>query len=195
MAWISFGALSCRKKKISWQLASRCCWNRGRPWNASELISFLVGVRTYQHPGSYEWSPFGIDKRRGSKSNVPTVSYLPKKSDFLNESKDQLSSFWSSVSWTWDYTDQRSRRRCLDRRTPQNFFLFVITIIIRAAICLPPGGPTDNIPSTQLCCLDLLPWEQKINNWGMEFDGRRGEVWNICCNQVGASTIQVMLIN
>jgi len=30
MAWISFGALPCRKKKSSWQLASRCCWNRVR---------------------------------------------------------------------------------------------------------------------------------------------------------------------
>jgi len=32
MAWISFGALPCRKKKKGtwWQLASRCCWNRAR---------------------------------------------------------------------------------------------------------------------------------------------------------------------
>ena len=51
IAWISFGALPCRKKKTWWQLASRCCWNRARPWHASELISFLVGLRTYQHPG------------------------------------------------------------------------------------------------------------------------------------------------
>jgi len=51
MAWISFGALSCRKKKTWWQLASQCCWNRARPWHASELVSFLVGLRTYQHPG------------------------------------------------------------------------------------------------------------------------------------------------
>jgi len=29
MAWISFGALPCRKKN-TWQLASRCCWNRAR---------------------------------------------------------------------------------------------------------------------------------------------------------------------
>jgi len=28
MAWISFGALACRKK--TWQLASRCCWNHVR---------------------------------------------------------------------------------------------------------------------------------------------------------------------
>jgi len=51
MAWISFGALPCRKKK-TWQLTSRCCWNHARPWHASELASFLVGLRTYQHPGT-----------------------------------------------------------------------------------------------------------------------------------------------
>ena len=50
MSWISFGALACRKKK-TWQLASRCCWNRARPWHASELVSFLVGLRTFQHTG------------------------------------------------------------------------------------------------------------------------------------------------
>jgi len=49
MAWISFGSLPCRKKKTWWQLASRCCWNRARPQHASELVSFLVGLRTYQH--------------------------------------------------------------------------------------------------------------------------------------------------
>jgi len=28
MAWISFGALPCRKKKTWWQLTSPCCWKR-----------------------------------------------------------------------------------------------------------------------------------------------------------------------
>ena len=51
MAWISFVALPCRKKKTWWQFASRCCWNRARPSNASEIVSFLVGLRTYQQPG------------------------------------------------------------------------------------------------------------------------------------------------
>ena len=51
MAWISFSALPCRGKKTWWQLASRCCWNRARPWHASELVSFLVGLRIYQNPG------------------------------------------------------------------------------------------------------------------------------------------------
>jgi len=41
-AWISLGALPCRKKKTWWQLASRCCWNRARLWHASELF-FLPG--------------------------------------------------------------------------------------------------------------------------------------------------------
>jgi len=48
MAWISFGALPCREKKTSWQLTSRC-WNRARPWHASELVSFLVRLRTYRY--------------------------------------------------------------------------------------------------------------------------------------------------
>ena len=30
MAWISFGALPCRRKKVWWQLASPSCWNRAR---------------------------------------------------------------------------------------------------------------------------------------------------------------------
>jgi len=41
------------KTKTWWQLASRYCWNRARPWHASELVSFLVGLRTCQHPDSY----------------------------------------------------------------------------------------------------------------------------------------------
>ena len=54
MTWISFGALPCRKKKKkTWrQFASRCCWNRVRPWHASELVFFMVELRTYQHPGT-----------------------------------------------------------------------------------------------------------------------------------------------
>jgi len=52
IVWISFGALPCRKKSW-WQLASRFCWNRARLWHFSELVSLLVGLRTYQHPGNF----------------------------------------------------------------------------------------------------------------------------------------------
>ena len=51
MSWISFGALPCRKKSW-WQLTSRCWWNGARLWYASEFVFFLVGLRTYQHPGT-----------------------------------------------------------------------------------------------------------------------------------------------
>jgi len=43
--------LALQKKKTRWQLASRCCWNRARPWHASRLVSFVDGLRTYKHPG------------------------------------------------------------------------------------------------------------------------------------------------
>ena len=39
MAWISFGALPSRAWKNWWHLASPSCWNRSRPWYASELVS------------------------------------------------------------------------------------------------------------------------------------------------------------
>ena len=48
MAWISFSALPCRGKETWWQLASRFCWNRALSWHASEVVSFLIGLRTYQ---------------------------------------------------------------------------------------------------------------------------------------------------
>ena len=44
------------RKETWWQLASLFCWNRTRPWHASELISFLVGLRTYQHPGTFVYT-------------------------------------------------------------------------------------------------------------------------------------------
>ena len=51
--WREFRSLPCiAGKKTWWQLASRCCWNRARPCHASKLVSFLVWLRTYQHPGT-----------------------------------------------------------------------------------------------------------------------------------------------
>jgi len=50
--WHKFPSVPCAGGGAWWQLASRCCWNRARPWHASELVSFLVGLRTYQHRGT-----------------------------------------------------------------------------------------------------------------------------------------------
>jgi len=56
--WREFPSAPCLagEKKSGWQLTSRCCWNRARPWYASELVSFLVRLRTYQHPVN-AWVP------------------------------------------------------------------------------------------------------------------------------------------
>jgi len=52
--WREFPSAPCLAgKETWWQLASRFCWNRARPWHDSELVSFLVGLRNYQHPGRW----------------------------------------------------------------------------------------------------------------------------------------------
>ena len=67
-------------KKTSWQLASRCCWNRERPWHASELVSFLVGLRTYQQPGTYsmEQSRSWEANRFSASQEIPRGLWKPK---------------------------------------------------------------------------------------------------------------------
>ena len=47
MAWISFGTLLCRKNNLT-DLRLDVV-EIARPWHASELFSFLIGLRTYQH--------------------------------------------------------------------------------------------------------------------------------------------------
>jgi len=56
MAWITFGALPCRKMFL---MTARVCMllKSPRPWHASELVSFLVGLRTYQHPSMWNEVP------------------------------------------------------------------------------------------------------------------------------------------
>ena len=59
--WHEFPSAPCfAGKKTWWQLASRCCWNRARPWHASELVSFLVGLGTYQRPGTFMVPNFSV---------------------------------------------------------------------------------------------------------------------------------------
>jgi len=46
-----FPLAPCIAGKKNLQLANLFCWNRARPWHDPELVFFLVGLRTYQHPG------------------------------------------------------------------------------------------------------------------------------------------------
>jgi hypothetical protein len=116
-------------------------------------------------------------------------------SDLTNGSRHQFSALGSSVVWTWVRAGQCSRRRCLIRRTPQSFLLLIITIIITAAICLPPGDPTGNLTSTQLCYLDLLRWEEYIYIWGMDYVGRGVKYGRFGLYGYSAWTTQVILIH
>ena len=55
--WREFPSAPCLAgKETWWQLASRFCWNRARSWQASELVSSLVRLRTNQHRGTCVWA-------------------------------------------------------------------------------------------------------------------------------------------
>ena len=95
--WREFPSAHClAKKKTWWQLASRCCWNLARPWHASELVSFLVGLRTYQHPDRIDmfmnyWiflSPFGHSQYTHEHNSTPRKTGSHKKS--ISEKKLEL---------------------------------------------------------------------------------------------------------
>ena len=68
--WCEFPSAPCRAGKETWrQLLSRFCWNRAHPWRASELVSFLVGLRTYQHAG-IKFSPSMLTSVQGTVVNA-----------------------------------------------------------------------------------------------------------------------------
>ena len=54
MVWISFGTLPCRRKKKLDDSSRPDVVEIARPWHASKLLSFLVELRTHQHPGTWE---------------------------------------------------------------------------------------------------------------------------------------------
>ena len=121
MAWISFGALPCRKKKTWWQLASRCRCNRARPWHASELVSLLVGLRTYQHPGNCVLrlgrdSSVGIANRYGLDGpGIESPWGVRISAPFQTGPGAQPASYKSgtgSLSRAWIWPFSRIKRRC-----------------------------------------------------------------------------------
>ena len=58
VAWISFGALPCRKKNLMTVRGTMLLKSRASLEIASELFSFLVALRTYQHPGFITYGMF-----------------------------------------------------------------------------------------------------------------------------------------
>ena len=78
--WREFPSAPClAKRKPWWQLASRCCWNRAHTWHASELVSFLVGLRIYQHPGiCSDLQIIKVSILSSNQHNITFVVLLPQ---------------------------------------------------------------------------------------------------------------------
>jgi len=96
MAWISFGALPCRKKKLD---------NRSRldvveiahvAWHVSELVSFLVGLRTYQHPGTL----LQVLNLHCKKSSWLLWFYVNTEGSH-NVCTQWLYPLWLTLAWRW----------------------------------------------------------------------------------------------
>ena len=69
--WCEFPSAPCPAgKETWWQLASRLCWNRARPWHASELVSFLVRLALTVPPLSH------LTSCTPTKSNLPLANSL-----------------------------------------------------------------------------------------------------------------------
>ena len=79
--WREFPSAPCLsggRGETWWQQAS-WCWNRARLWRASELVSFLAGLRTYQHSGTLRWAAslmFGFSQARGKEASVNWLQKL-----------------------------------------------------------------------------------------------------------------------
>jgi len=73
-------ALQMDKKTTWWQLASRFCWNRARFWRASQLFSFLIGLRTYQQPGTLIFCYYRSHVRKNCVKCSP--NYVRLASDY-----------------------------------------------------------------------------------------------------------------
>ena len=98
MEWISFDALPCKKKNETWwQLASRCCWNRARPWHASELVCFVVGLRTSQHSGTCRHA---ISVSADTNNGHEVISYSVMWNQFWNPLTYRYEELRTGLSYT-----------------------------------------------------------------------------------------------
>jgi len=80
--WREFPSAPCLAggEKTWWLLASRYCWNRECPWHAFELVSFPVGLRTYQHPGTSQPYCFQIHMQYFFGNSIFSHSlHMPKQ--------------------------------------------------------------------------------------------------------------------
>jgi len=85
-----------------WELAPWCCWNRARPRHASELVSFLVGLRNYQHPDTLtETSANSKDARNALRCWCLVLSAIALCLNrlFVINERDMTITFRISFQW------------------------------------------------------------------------------------------------
>jgi len=69
--WREFHSGLALQQNIRWQLASRSCCNRVRPWNVSEFLSFLKGVGLQNRSNADDW--IKVRKRVSNTDTLPTT--------------------------------------------------------------------------------------------------------------------------
>jgi len=76
MAWISFGTLPCGGGGL-YDSSRLDVVEITRPWHASKLVSFLDGLRTYQHPGTCQTkgSPLYSRLEGGCDASIITLDH------------------------------------------------------------------------------------------------------------------------
>jgi len=92
--WYEFPSAPCLARKETWQLASRFCWNRVCPCHATVLVSFVAGLRTYQHLIIYGFSlDFKMDA--ACLNNLEFVAFI----NYFNFDKYSNLAEWSPTNW------------------------------------------------------------------------------------------------
>jgi len=121
--WREFPSAPClAKTKNWWDLASRCCWNRARSWHAFELVSFLVGLRTYQHPDNISEKPVSYLRRceslKSSESKDRALwifisvlvggDWLVLRIDCFTTGKKVRGTPWGGLSGAWRFGEKKN---------------------------------------------------------------------------------------
>jgi len=106
--WSEFHSVAClARKKTWWQLAFRC-WNRARPWNASDLVSFLVPP--YLHPPYYKIAGKSEHHQWISlqRCSVQIVTWLTNYREMSFISSDTTSAVILNQQWHYISSDTTS---------------------------------------------------------------------------------------
>ena len=157
MAWISSGALTCKKKKTWWHFASRCCWNRAR-----RLTCFLSASVTRKDLQFGTWTDFSFQRHyrfrpttSGSISGWGLISTPTYYLETVLHAARWLGLWVRIPPWTWMSV---SRKCC---------------VLSGRSLCV--GLITRPEESYRVWCIWVWPWnldnEEALAQWGLLYSG------------------------